>query len=58
MVVGFVVTMAFDGTALSMACAMALFSGIGLLIDRLGLPDRRRTGDSRSVPRSRDSGIS
>jgi hypothetical protein len=50
--------MTFDGTALSMACAMALFSGIGLMIDRLALPARRKDGRSRSVPRSRDSGIS
>lgn len=40
MVVGFLVTLMFDGTALSMAGAMALFTGIGLMIDRLGLPRR------------------
>lgn len=59
MVVGFLVTLLFDGSAVSMAAAMALMTAAALFIDRVVLPDEApATVDSRYVPRSRDSGIS
>lgn len=40
MVVGFLVTLLFDGSAVSMAAAMALLTAAALLIDRTALRDR------------------
>jgi len=40
MVVGFLVTLFFDGSAVSMAAAMALLTGLALVIDRTALPGR------------------
>jgi DHA1 family bicyclomycin/chloramphenicol resistance-like MFS transporter len=40
MVVGFLVTLLFDGSAVSMAAAMALLTAAALLVDRTALRDR------------------